>query len=548
MMKHSFYGYLIGTALLALPMAAAAQTVAELKPTGQWLVNSAGLQGLASAGEGVKAPCIMANQFNNGFILRLSGGGEQLLSLSLDFRQNAFTQGEVYPAVVSVDGGSSYSLMATAFSPGILIIGAAEAPGLYQAVQSGRSLALNVVGNTIIFSLENVRDGLQRLESCYSPPSMHSHQDTTKIATAAPIPTVPDTEVYVKRESYPEFKQPTAQDLLKAETAPPETKTAKAAAPAMPSADTMASMPPLTEAEMAELNLTPDDLAPAGAPGMKLAQAKPASVPVPDAVPKVEAQPISPPPVNPVAQVEPAAITPPVPLAVTPPVPAAVSAPQPAAVVSPQPKEVAAVSPPPGKAIDAPRLSEMPATPKPAAGQWEAKAGEDIRVVLARWSERAGADLVWEADGGGKIARDMNVNGSFEDAVAQVMADNAAAMGIRGQFAQGDSLRPVSPQQTATRAPTPITGPNGGSWSANKGDDLKTVLQVWAAQNDVDLKWQADERFALAQPIEEQGDFASAIEAALVQFDEQAVRPVGQLNRDPATGKMSLTIQTDRAS
>lgn len=550
MTKRSLYVFLLGSAVMVLPMVASAQSVAELKPTGQWLVNSAGMQGLAQAGN-VHAPCIMANQYNNGFILRIAGGGQQLMSLSLDFRQNAFAPGETYTATLSVDGGRSHTLTATAFSPAILIIGVREAQGLYQEMQVGRSLALNVVGNTIIFSLERVAEGFQRLESCVSPPTQTS-QPAQAIAAIAPqpIPTKPDTEVYVKRGEYPEFKQPTSQDILKAgkDTSEPSlTVVNEPVATAASTSEALAGLPPLSAKDLADLNLTEEDIAPYNGKGMKVATAPkvpPVETPVAPSVPKVEAEPIDAPKVPGVAKVEPVALTP----IKSPSVP---DAPQPKPVEAAKPLAVAAVTPRSSAAGAVPRgpSSTAQGSAKTAPATWTAQAGEDMRAVLARWADTAGADLVWEADGGGKVAQDIAVTGTFEEAVAQVMADNAAAMGISGQFAEGDRMVPV--EAVANRAPARLTSGAGGAngaLQAQAGDDLKDIMQAWAADNNVDLRWQADRPFTLKEPVQASGDFTAAIEAALGQFDDQSVRPVGQLNRDPKTGRMSLTIETDRAS
>jgi hypothetical protein len=359
-----------------------------------------------------------------------------------------------------------------------------------------------------------------------------------------PTQTTPNAEVYIKRGAYPEFKQPSAVDVLKADVKPVETVTETQMVGS--AASNVDGMPPLTEKEMAELDLSAEDLKPYNPPtlkpmanGMGLPKVEATKLPEPKPVAVVQAQPVQMPQVQAVAKVEPVAIAP----------------------VAPQ--QIAAVTPPPVAPVDAPRISPvtpnqsaaLPAPQSNEAANWDAKAGEDIRIVLARWSERAGTDLVWEADGGGKVARDINVDGSFEDAVKQVMADNAAAMGIRGQFADDASVKPIVAKADVTGDPTPLTPARpepkampAGQWKANKGDDLKTVLQAWALQNNVDLKWEADEPFKLAQPVNESGDLSSGLEAALAQFDEQTVRPVGQLNRDPNTGHLSLTIQTDRAS
>lgn len=545
MTRRTFYGFLLGTALLAAPMAAHAVT--ELRPTGQWLVNSAGVQGLAQAGA-TQTPCIMANQYNNGFILRMAGGVGQILSLSVDFRQDIFAQGSTYPAMLSVDGGQSHNVTATAFSPGILILGTAQAQGLYEQVQSGRSLAVNLAGQTVVFSLTNAGEGLRRLESCYSPPSMAQER-------IAAIPTARDTEVYVKRDAAAArdtFKQPSAQDLLKASAEAPVNSRDPVDAPVTASA--MTALPPLTPQEMAELDITPEDIIPyksaaiasldAPAPvvddaqGMRIASSSHSAAPRVSAasatmsadgtisVPRVETQPLK------MASVpeKPQAPTPP---SFTPRPPS--DMPSPSSIT---PTNTVSVTPTP--VVTAPPTDITPRVSSAApvqTAQWQADAGEDIREVLSRWASRAGTELVWEADRGGQIARDVSLNGSFEDAVAQVMADNAAALGIAGQFDDGQ------PAGGATAVAS-----SSSAMNARAGDNLREVVQRWAAQNDVELNWRAGEQFTLPQAVIGQGDFAAALEAALTQFDDESVRPVGQLNRDPVSGRLSLTIETDRTT
>lgn len=541
MTRRTFYGFLLGTALLAAPMAAA-QAVTELRPTGQWLVNSAGVQGLAQVGA-TQTPCIMANQYNNGFILRMAGGSGRILSVSIDFRQNIFAQGASYPAVISVDGGTAHQLTATAFSPGILVLGAAHAQGFYEQVQAGRSLAVNLAGQTVVFSLDNAGDGLRRLESCFSPPAMSQER-------VAGIPTARDTEVYIKRDTAAArdtFKQPSAQDLLKASAEEPVNSRDALDVPVV-TASAMTDLPPLTPQEMAALDLTPEDVAPyeggmgvakkSAAPvataaaatsalgeGMRVAASGSSAARVSSmtpstspSVPSVEAAPL-----KMASAPEKPSFTPRPPSDVPSP-----KAPTPPNTVSVMPTPV--VSAPPTDIT--PRRS--PVAPVQTA-QWQAEAGEDIREVLTRWAERAGTEVVWEADRGGQIARDVSLDGSFEDAVAQVMADNAAALGIAGQFEGG---RPLSGSQSALAS----------AMNARAGDNLRDVVQRWAMQNDVELNWRAGEQFTLQQAVSGQGDFAAALEAALTQFDDEDVRPVGQLNRDPATGRLSLTIETDRTT
>lgn len=497
-----------------------------LEPTGQWLVNSAVEQGMTPAGA-TQTPCIMANQYNNGFILRVAGGGGKILSVSIDFRQDAFQRGSAYPVTLSVDGHAPQSLQASAFTPNILVIGIADGDSLYEQLQSGKALTMSLAGQAMSFSLTQSSDGLRRLESCYSPPQMEQG------ARVAAIPTTPDTQVYVKRETAaeegPQFKQPSAQDLLKAPAEAP-----------VSSRSPLDELPPLSETEMADLNLTPEDLAPYEPQIIPPAPAaKPTAAPKPtgmtlaakDRDPSYTST-------RPQRQADAGMPAPrsDVPRAPAPVVRQELAAVEPARVMSDIPQRPS--GPPVSIAPRSSAVSQQAPTPHTpvVAARWQAEAGEDIRGVLSRWAARDGRDFVWDADGSdGRLARDIAMDGSFEEAVAQVMADNAAALGLESRFVEEQ----------------PMTGTASGTasaLSARAGDDLRDVVQRWAAQNNVTLDWRADEPFRLPHEVSAQGDFAQALEAALTQFDDRNVRPVGQLNRDPATGRLSLTIETDRTS
>lgn len=521
--KRIFYRFLLGTALLSLCGAGNAGASTMLEPTGQWLVNSAVEQGMTPAGA-AQTPCIMANQYNNGFILRVAGGGGKILSVSIDFRQDAFQKGAAYPVTVSVDGHAPQSLQASAFTPNILVIGIAGGDSLYEQLQSGKALTVSLAGQTMSFSLAQSSDGLRRLESCYSPPQM---EQGTRVTA---IPTTPDTQVYVKRETTaeegPQFKQPSAQDLLKAPAEAP-----------VSSRSPLDELPPLSETEMADLNLTPEDLAPYDPQVIPPAPAaKPAASPKPAgmtlAAKDRDASYTSTRPQR-LADAGAPAPRSDVPRAPAPITRQELAAVEPARVMSDIPQRPS--GPPVSIAPRSSSVSQQPlSTPHApvAAARWQAEAGEDIRDVLSRWAARDERDFVWDADrAGGRLVRDIAMDGSFEEAVAQVMADNAAALGLESRFVEEQ----------------PMTG-TATTMSARAGDDLRDVVQRWAAQNNVTLDWRADEPFRLPHEVSAQGDFAQALEAALTQFDNRNVRPVGQLNRDPVTGRLSLTIETDRTS
>src|SRR5690606_9342990 len=82
-----------------------------------------------------------------------------------------------------------------------------------------------------------------------------------------------------------------------------------------------------------------------------------------------------------------------------------------------------------------------------AMGAWKAAAGEDLQTVLSRWSQTAGVDLQWQATNGGKVAQDFTHNGSFNDAVAALISENAASTGLQSQYQSGEA--PAGPRANA---------------------------------------------------------------------------------------------------
>lgn len=195
--------------------------------------------------------------------------------------------------------------------------------------------------------------------------------------------------------------------------------------------------------------------------------------------------------------------------------------------------------------------------PKTAARQnWTAKAGEDIKIVLARWAERAGTDLVWEADRGGQLSQDINTQGSFEQAVQTLMSQNGEALGIDGAF-EGQQQAPLQVARTSKQTEqTPISlinsapqdiEPAAGVEVMSQTNDLRPFLERISGQQGVKVMWNAQRDFTMKQPVNMNGPFEETLRAALEQFDNDPVRPVGQLNINPETGEKILVIESERS-
>lgn len=136
-------------------------------PTSAWLVGPASL--VDTEGYSGQMPCVVANQFGNGFVLRLSGGGGQLLAMAIDFRQKAFTPHQKYEVEFSVPGAFFQSFVGAAYDESTLLFGLNKFPEFYKALQGAETLVISVNGASVGLNLVGLEDGFRRMDACYGP-------------------------------------------------------------------------------------------------------------------------------------------------------------------------------------------------------------------------------------------------------------------------------------------------------------------------------------------------------------------------------------------
>lgn len=167
-----------------------------LVPTSGWLVGPATLLPQSIAGS--TQPCLMSNQYHNGYGLRLSGGGEILQAIALDVRKPSFKQGEYYPVVIQLDGGGKQTMAAQAHNADTIVINTAQLPDLYDKIKKSETVRFELGDEQITLALFGVGDGFARLEDCFktisqrpaAPPSQMPAQHATfhKPAEQPPAP------------------------------------------------------------------------------------------------------------------------------------------------------------------------------------------------------------------------------------------------------------------------------------------------------------------------------------------------------------------------
>lgn len=199
---------------------------------------------------------------------------------------------------------------------------------------------------------------------------------------------------------------------------------------------------------------------------------------------------------------------------------------------------------------------------------WRARKGENVRDILRRWSERERVDLMWASPNTPALQKDFSFFGKFQDAVNGLLKE-AGGDSLHSQF-RSEGLDPVmmAPASTVTTnlpvpqeqkadtaqatnilpqifKPSPVKQRPETRWFGLSGAPLSEVLRVWAEDADIDLIWQAEGNYALKQSISQVGTFEDAVYKALSQYDNESVRPVGEIYLNQDTGRKVLVVRSD---
>ena len=405
-------GAVLGGFVFALPTPSNAQlmggNIPQFMPSGSWNVEPTQVAGGGRI-KGIKLPCMMANTYDNGYTLRLSGGGGSILAMAIDYKQNVFRQGRKYDAVVSLSNGYSNSVRATAFSESVLIFNVRSFTGFYPALFEAQGMVVDVEGNPFQFALGNLSEAMQRMEMCFGGPMPAMPQPVAM----APSPALPVGQpMGAAMGTMPEPRAPElATDIPKISKAPAWNNQARDLPPQVPS-------PSLPAGQMVWTAQAGDDLRAtlsrwANIAGVALdwqstmggrvvqdlritgsfENAVQALMAQNAAVLGIEANMMGTPAYNSGAP----------------------------AGLSPMP---VSTMPPP-----------MPLSPPPVSGgvgRWNAPAGSSLEVVLDTWSREAGVELIWQANQGFVIKTPVFSNASYEQALEELL----------GQYAI-DSVRPA---------------------------------------------------------------------------------------------------------
>lgn len=535
---------------ILLPAASAQAQTPVFTPAKQWQVGATELTNIRGL-ENVNLPCVLSNEYDNGFVVRFSGGGGQILAMAVDFRQEIFSRGDKYNAMLSIGDDYAKQVSASAFTNSTLIFNLRPMKEFYGKLQEGKTLGLDIEGNVLKLSLGDVAGALPTVERCYAgekmpvikPPSNEGVAaaavepvEREEVGALPVVPATPIIPIEPQQNTLPHSMPKNLDDIVKAEPQP--------IVPVVPAPQTEAKIPAIPAPEAAPVPRAPE------------LEAKPAVIAAPVPVPVPTPVPV-PQPVNAAPDT---VVSPQIDLPETGRRGPALAAGGPrvsrvTADAAPAVASAPAIVPAP---VTAPVMSPAPVK---SAAMWEAKAGEDMKTVFGRWADKAGYNLDWQSQKGGKLAHDVAIDGTFEEAVAQVMAVNGAASGLSSHIKTPEgSAKPVMPPAVSTvPTPAPVAAPVAAKpapqkahelpayvmeWSAPKGANIRATLMQWSSRAGVALVWNAPSDFTAKAPVAVKGSYEAAVQTLLDQYLDDANRPVGRLNIDPATGKRTLTIDT----
>lgn len=572
---HASRHALLTLALCTLAPLPAMANAPVFAPAAPWEVNAGQLSNVRGL-KPMKMPCVISTEYDNGYVVRFSGGGGKMMALAIDFRQDVFKQGKQYDTMVTIGGAYVKQVTASAFTPSTLIFNLRPIPDFYNAAQNGGEMEIEIEGNTLKFALNNIGKTYSELEGCYG--GGNAAEPVKPVVAQGPAK-APVADVESE-----EIDEARTESIAKKPAAKPMKEPAQKAPQPQPlSSEDIAAQPLPKEVAQKKLPQSFDEIVqngneepPVQPTKLKLSQVtpKPSQNPA-EAVDASLAPRAQKPAANPVPRAPEDVAEAPAAKDITP-MPAAASQPKPivsrasddgmsttppiktqgAAMASAQqpikgfvpmtPEPVAAAPlPTPQPVAQAP----TPITP-PAPTVWEAKAGEDMKIVLSRWAERAGYDLQWQSGQDGKVAQDVKLNGSFEDAVGQLLAENSAATGIGAHVeTTSGGKKDIGPQTASAPEPT-SKGPAVQAtipalheeWTAAPGANIQSVLDQWSSKAGVAVVWQSYMNVAVKQPLQVSGTYEEAVQSLLDQYSGDSRRPVGQLNIDPETGMRTLLV------
>lgn len=434
--------FLMGSVCFSLGLGAA-HAEAGAVPSSAWLVGPASMSA-AGAGGVAGIPCIVTNQFNNGYSFRFSGGGDRLLAVAIDIGQPTLTKGQDYDVEIDVPGEFFQLVSASAHDDRTLLISLKNMPDVYAALKKARNVAIRVQdGPSAEFVMVGLSEGFKRMESCYNGGGDGAPSAPSQREAKAPLP----AGVFeIKSTSGDKIVMPDAP--IPAMDAP---------APALPPVTAGAAVPPMAPTgEMGALTPMPGEQG-GGVSG-----------------------------------------------------------------------DVVSIE----KLLDRAADDNARAYAEAAGILAKAKQGENTgRALAAKGIEPTPAAPAVE-----EKVKEV----SSGHALAGSWADPTVKRANPSDIVRGDVAARTASGASSNTAP-------GQRWAAVKGQDLRSTIESWGAQQGLQVIWMADSPYTVQRSVSFQGPLTGALSRLLEQFSNETERPVGRIYNDPTLNGQVLVVESDRA-
>jgi len=154
----------MATALLTLATgpAQAVEPALAFHPSKSWSVGPTPFTQAATG----RQSCTISNEFNNGFIINITGTDRGIGSLSVDFRQSAFQTGQSQNVTLSVPGIINRSVPGVASRPELLVMDMKDSGDVFDAMKLAGVVDMNVQGSDFRFFLNGFETAADRFSAC----------------------------------------------------------------------------------------------------------------------------------------------------------------------------------------------------------------------------------------------------------------------------------------------------------------------------------------------------------------------------------------------
>lgn len=124
----------------------------------------------------------------------------------------------------------------------------------------------------------------------------------------------------------------------------------------------------------------------------------------------------------------------------------------------------------------------------------------------------------------------------------------ASSASVEARTVNEQTLKlPGGQAATPIVAQAPVVRPSRAvveTWTAERGDSLRKVLETWCRHSGVELSWLNEYDYPLQASINFSGTFDEAVRSLLVGFEQATPQPVAELHANQKLGQSVLVVQS----